>query len=234
MTGAEPLVGAYVLHARRYRDSSLLLELLTRECGRVAAIARGALRARRPDTFFQPFQALLVGLRGRGDVLSVTAAEPAGAPVALRGRRLYCGLYLNELVQYMTARHDPVAALFDDYVEALERLPAADDVEPVLRRFEVGLLGHLGIGLELTRDAAGDPIDPAQRYGYDVSAGAVPATTGMPDTISGSTLLALHENRLADDGDRREARLLLRRVLNHHLDGRPLKSRELFASGKTS
>lgn len=234
MAGAEPLVCAYVLHSRRYRDSSLLLELLTRESGRVAAIARGVLRARRPDTFFQPFQPLQVGLRGRGDVLTVTAAESAGTPIALRGRRLFCGLYLNELVQYMTARHDPLAAVFDAYVDALRRLPDADDVEPVLRRFEVGLLFHLGIGLELQRDAAGNPIDPAQRYGYDVAAGPVPATTGMADTFSGSTLLAIRDNRLDDDGARREARLLLRRILNHHLDGRPLKSRELFGTGKTS
>jgi DNA repair protein RecO (recombination protein O) len=234
MTGADLLVSAYVLHSRRYRDSSLLLEMLTRERGRIACIARGVLRAKRPDTYLQPFQALQVGLRGRGDVLTLTTAEVAGLPIALRGRHLYCGLYLNELLQYMTARHDPVPALFDDYVAVLGGLQQADDVEPVLRRFEVVLLSHLGIGLDLARDAAGNPIDPGQRYGYDVSVGAVAAVAGTADAVSGSTLLALHHNQLDSVEARREARLLMRRILHHHLDGRPLKSRELFGTPGTS
>ena len=234
MAGADPLVSAYVLHSRRYRDSSLLLELLTRERGRLACIARGVLRAKRPDTFLQPFQALQVGLRGRGDVLTLTTAEAAGLPLSLSGRHLYCGFYLNELLQNLTARQDPAPALFDDYVEALGNLLRADDVEPVLRRFEVDLLMRLGIGLSLTHDAAGDPIDPGQRYGYDVPVGAVPAVSGMAETVSGSTLLGLHDNSLDGDGARREARLLMRRVLNYHLDGRPLKSRELFGTGRSS
>jgi DNA repair protein RecO (recombination protein O) len=37
---------AYVLHARPYRETSLLLELLTLNDGRVGAIARGVRGAR--------------------------------------------------------------------------------------------------------------------------------------------------------------------------------------------
>jgi DNA repair protein RecO (recombination protein O) len=229
MPDGQSLQCAYVLHARRYRDSSLLLETFTRESGRLPCIARGALRARRADTRLQPFQPLQIQARGKGEVLTLIHAESHGLPIVLTGRRLFCGMYINELMQLMTARQDPVPALFDDYALSIGQLSAPPgSVEPILRRFEIRLLCHLGLGLLLDRDIAGDRIDPQRRYAYDICDG--PRLTGdhVAEAISGKTLLALQSGEFGDNDRLREARVLMRRVLNHHLDGRPLKSRELF------
>jgi DNA repair protein RecO (recombination protein O) len=218
---------AYVLHARRYRDSSLLLDLLTRDQGRVSCVRRGALSARRGGPPLQPFAPLEVRLGGRGEVLSLLDAEAAGAMVALHGRQLYCGIYLNELLLKLTGRHDPSPGLFEDYAAALAGLAAGDE-EPVLRSFEVALLRHLGLAPPFDLDSGGRPVQPASRYTFDPEHGASAAVPGAPGSVAGAVLIALAAGRLGDPALLPEARRLMRRVLEHHLDGRVLRSRELF------
>lgn len=222
------LQAAFVLHTRRYGDSSLIVDLLTREQGRVACIAKGALRAKGAAVRIQSFAHLLVELRGRGEVLSLLRAEAAMSPVQLAGRALYCGLYINELLLKLTARQDASAALFDDYALAIQELAAASPSEPTLRRFEVSLLRHLGLGLALELDQDGRPIDAAGSYDYDIDSGPRRLSGEGPTAVTGETLLALRDGEFTNDRVVREARLLMRRVINHHLDGRPLHSRELF------
>lgn len=227
---AQTLQAAYVLHSRRYGDSSLIVDLLTREEGRVACIAKGALRPRRAEATLQSFQLLLAGVRGRGDVLTLTCVESAGAVLRLTGRNLYCGLYLNELLLKLTARHDACPPLFDDYMLAIQGLVAAPSAERVLRRFEVRLLDHLGLGLSLELDSRGEPISVDSSYNYEVGTGAVRDRSAGGRLIGGGTLIALRSGEFPDEVSLREARGLMRRVLDQHLDGRPLRSRELFRS----
>lgn len=224
--GALGLLKAYVLHTRRFRDSSLIVELLTREQGRVACIAQGALKARRGDARPQPFVPLRVNLRGRGEMQTITTAEAAGPAGVLSGRRLFCGLYLNELLVYLTARNDPCEGVFDDYEEALGQLQSGSEEEPVLRRFEVRLLRHLGHGLVLDIDDRGQPLDADTRYTYVFEAGVVARDSA--DSVRGSTLGALDSGEFGNPETLQEARRFMRRVINHYLEGRPLRSRELF------
>jgi DNA repair protein RecO (recombination protein O) len=128
----------------------------------------------------------------------------------------------------LTARHDACPPLFDDYVTALRDLNAARSAEPVLRRFEVRLLQHLGLGLSLEQDSAGDPLSAETRYNYSVDGGPVCGESGVGPVVSGSTLVALRSGEFSDQRSLREARALMRSVLDHHLDGRPLRSRDLF------
>ena len=218
----------YVLHSRRYGDSSLLVEMFGPDAGRVAGIAKGVLKGRRSGPNWQPFQPLLVELRGRGEVQTVGRCESAGPPLPLQGRAIYCGMYLNELLLRLTARHDPSPGLFTEYVGALERLSGNVPIEPVLRRFEVRLLGHLGLGLSLSRDTQGRPLISDSHYTYDVETGCALCRANEAGAVSGTTLLALASGEFPDADSLREARVLMRRVLNHHLDGKPLVSRELF------
>ena len=88
--------------------------------------------------------------------------------MSLKGRRLYCGLYLNELLYRLTARQDACPGLYDDYVQSIARLAETSSVEPVLRSFEVCMLSHLGIGLSLEQDNTGRPIVAGRSYRYDI------------------------------------------------------------------
>ncbi len=78
---------AYVLHARPFRESSQLLELLTRDLGRVGAVARGARGAKsRWRGILQPFRPLLVSFRRRSDLATLTAADAADTDAWWDGR----------------------------------------------------------------------------------------------------------------------------------------------------
>ena len=229
---AQHLSPAFLLHRRPYSNHALLVECYTPGEGRFPAIARGARGGKREGAaLLQPFVPLLIRCSGRGEVRTINRYEAASAPVELRGRALYCGFYLNELIMRLTQRHDPHEQLFGVYVDTLKRLAGAALLEPVLRRFEVNMLDILGYGLLLDREADTDvPLEPDRRYHYLLEQGPVPAREGEPGAIRGATLLALHHQIDPDVEQLHEARWLLRHVLSHYLGSKPLKSRELFRS----
>jgi DNA repair protein RecO (recombination protein O) len=178
----------------------------------------------------QPFQPLLIGFSGRGEVKTLTAFEASATPTQLQGRILFCGFYLNELLMHLLGRSDPHERLFEVYTEALQQLRQSENPDRVLRWFEIELLNELGYGLLLEHEAeTGVPIEPNERYHYELERGPVRGS-GNGSTVRGRTLLQL-AGRGGEDLDKegwREARELMRKVISHHLGGRVLKSRELF------
>lgn len=220
----------YVLHRRPYGETSLLVDLFARDGGRLRLIARGARR----DRTGQPFAELAVAWRGRGQLKTLTRAEPMPGPGArLGGRALYLGFYLNELLLRLLPEGDPHPRLYARYRSQLAALAAATDAEPLLRRFELGLLEELGYGLGLEHTATGDPVRPEADYYYlggagVMTAGALPPGRGEP--LRGAHLLAIAADDYRDAAVRRSAKRLLRAALAEHLGARPLRSRELFCS----
>jgi DNA repair protein RecO (recombination protein O) len=219
---------AHVLHARRYGDTSLLVELFGPTTGRCAGVARGALAGKGSASRLQPFQPLLIALRGRGEVQTLTTFETAGPARRLVGTRLYCGFYLNELVMKLTARSDPNPPLYQTYVETLDDLHRAETPDPVLRRFEVDLLAHLGHRLALETDCIGQRLDTAACYVYHVDCGPERVQAGTPGGYPGALFQALRDGSFTTPEIQRDARLFMRWILDHHLEGRPIRSRELF------
>lgn len=216
------LAAAYILNARPYTETSLLLEALTREHGRIGLVARGARSAKsKTRALLQPLQPLLLSWIESGDLGTLTAAESAGGPLDLRGERVFYGWYLNELLLKLLERHDPHARLFDAYQSALAQL-AGDNAEAALRRFERDLLSELGYGLHLPAS-----IDPAQHYRFDFEAEPQVAPPGA-QTVSGVSLLALMQDQLDTPQALSDARKILRAALNRQLGGRELETPKLL------
>ncbi|MFZ5556777.1 MAG: DNA repair protein RecO [Pseudomonadota bacterium] len=228
---AEPEPG-YLLHAYPYKETSLLLECLTRHHGRVPMVAKGAKRPRSQlRGQLLPFQPLLVGWSGKGEVKTLIRAEWERVEPPLAGQELMCGFYLNELLIRLLAREDPHEGLFDHYHEALSQLRGCDDPAPVLRRFETTLLRELGYALVLDRDVESDAaIDPARDYTYALDRGPVPAAEGAGGELAvfGKTLLDMAANRYDDPVTLQQSKLLMRALITHHLGGQPLHSRQLL------
>lgn len=226
---------AYILHARLYRETSLLLEVFTRDHGRVGLVARGVRggRGQALRATLQPLQPLLLSWRGKGELMQLVDAEPAGPALGLHGNALLSAFYLNELLLRLLTRGDAHTTLFWRYAECLGLLSTADmHLTWELRRFERDLLIHVGYALELSTDAGtGVPLDPSARYHYDPQSGPhrVPEKRGTDSmsaqgSISGAALIALADDVLPDASALRELRRLMRGVLLHHLDGRELRS----------
>lgn len=218
---------AYLLHARPYRESSVLGELLVAERGRVGVVMRGA-RGKRSLPLFQP---LLVQLAGQGELKTVKAVETAGSLAELGGPALFSGFYLNELLVRLLQRELPLPSLFLAYAQALAALTETSDVEPVLRRFEIALLEALGYGVEFALDCeTGELVQAGLDYEYLPEQGFRRAL-GQADSYAGSALLALAAGEFEAATVRKVAKQVLRLALARHLGGKPLKSRELFLKG---
>lgn len=219
-----------MLHRREYGDTSLLVEVFAGTYGRFPAVAKGARRARGgAAALLQPFQPLWLSWSGAGEVRTLTRSESGGRPFTLAGERLYCGLYLNELLMRLLGRADPHAAVFAFYHAALAELAAGAEPEPVLRRFELQLLRELGYGIALDREAeTGEPVVPSRRYRFVAELGLYQVAASEANGISGDTLLRLTGEAPLTSAQAREARDLTRALLAPHLGPRPLKTRELF------
>ena len=248
-----PLV-AYVLHRYDWSESSLILDLFTREQGRVAVAAKGAKRPySQMRAVLLPFQRIHVtigrisGDEGASEVQNLRGAEWAGGAAMLTGAALFSGFYLNELLMKLLARHDPHPALFDIYAQTLPALASPDEqqVQAALRAFELSLLRQIGVLPDLSLvTLTQQPLDGDRRYALRADAGVVDAgggsrvPSGEPGgELSGDVLIGLQAAlehgsldalRLACARSLSELRAALRGLVYYHLGSSTLRTREVM------
>lgn len=242
---------AYVLHHYDWRESSLILDLFTRERGRVIVVAKGA---KRPYSQLRPvllpFQRISVQL-GRApaddaaEVHLLRTAEWAGGVPTVAGGALFRGFYLNELLMKLLARQDPHETLFDAYRHTLPALSGDESpaTTAALRAFELVLLRETGVLPELhcvtqTRAA----LVPQRHYGLHADSGLTDRGTATPahgaqDSVPGQVWLALHAALTAGDLGALQTACLpalpalrqqLRALLQYHLGHAALRTRQVM------
>ncbi|MBI3350566.1 MAG: DNA repair protein RecO [Burkholderiales bacterium] len=230
---------AYVLHHHDWSETSLILDLFTRDSGRLAVAAKGAKRPySQLRAVLLPMQRISVSLSkpakaDGGEVQTLRSAEWGGGATMPAGAALFSGYYLNELLLKLLARHDPHPALFDAYADTLAHLAQGD---AALRAFELKLLSELGLLPDLSvitpTQAA---IDPARRYQLSPESGVIPPNSdaSLPGTLliqlqaallHGSTA-ALRQACAAESQGLKGA---LRGLLHYHLGHQPLRTRALL------
>jgi len=218
----------FVLHARAYRNTSLLLECLTGHYGRQTLIAQGARRPEsRQRSLLQPFGPLRLSWVRRGEMGRLTYVEAAGLSNPLRGDGLLAAYYLNELLLRLVPRGDQNEQVLSCYSSCLDQLTESRRVPRALRVFELELLDALGVGIDLVRDCrSGEPIEPDREYLFEHESGLTASDLDTNMTrYSGKHLISLREHQLDDPGSLRMARHLLGSILQTHLGARPLKTR---------
>ena len=229
---AEP---AFVLHTRLWRESSLLLEVLSEQHGRLGLVARGVQGPKRQvlRAALQPLQYIRIDAVQRGELAQLRSAEALDIAPQLNGDTALAAFYVNELVLRLAPRGDPQPDLFAAYGIVRARLGAGEPLAWTLRRFERDLLDALGSGFALDVDGDGVALDPAARYRLDPEHGPRRLRSDRghddrADAATGRALLALGEDREPDAADCAGLRRALRPVLLHHLGGRGLQSWELL------
>jgi DNA repair protein RecO (recombination protein O) len=219
---------AFILHTRPWRETSLIVDVLSRHHGRLGLVARGARRqASSLKARLVSFQPLHLSWFGKGALRTLHGAEWQGGGLNLRGHGLMCGFYLNELLLRLLPEGDPHETLFDHYQATLAQLNLQPDVEPVLRRFELDLLSELGYAQPLGHTAEGAALQPGARYGYAYGVGVVPPRKDEPGYL-GKTLLDLARGDLSHPATLAEGKLLMRGLLAHYLGDKPLATRQLL------
>ncbi len=219
---------AFILRQRPYRETSVLLQAFTREYGIISVLARGVRKAKsKLAGQLQPFYLLQLSYLDPRELKILTQAETA-QDFNLQGLPLYCGFYLNELLQKCLHPHDPHPELFDRYRQCLQALAAGGQIETELRYFELDLLRETGFGADLSMDAgSGDLVGAGRRYDYIPGYGLTAAASGI---ASGAVLTALNRRAALTAELQAEAKLLLRRMLDECLAGQTLNSREVLAA----
>lgn len=229
------LQSAYILHTRPYRDTSLLIDAFTASQGRISLIAKAARGMRGKKSRFrgllQAFVPLLLSWRGKTDLMNLLNAEPNNISFPhLTGKLLVCGLYLNELLIRLLYRYDPYPQLFQAYQTALCSL--ADNPNIALRLFEKNLLAELGYALHLNQDSlTKQTLLPHQVYQFIPSQGLVVclnASIQKQFLFSGASLLAMHYEQWDNPTHLLDTKRLFRLALNHLLEGKSIRSRELL------
>jgi DNA repair protein RecO (recombination protein O) len=248
-------LSAYVLHRYDWSESSLILDLFTREQGRIAVAAKGAKRPySQMRAVLLPFQRIHVTL-GRirtgsadSEIQTLRAAEWGGGAAMLTGGALFSGFYLNELLMKLLARHDPHPALFDAYALALPALTAAGDaaVQAALRAFELTLLREVGVLPDLSlATLTQQPLQASQTYallpelGVSASRTENSASNGAdhPGALTGEVFLALNAALVQGDACALrhacgsalpELKSTLRGLLHYHLGSDRLRTRQVM------
>ncbi len=231
---------AYLLHKRAYRESSSILEVLTKDYGRVSLMARGCRGARSKIAgnllLFTP---LVISWQGKGSLPYLKSVERADlkAP-ALKNKALLSAMYINELLMYLLHKNDVHEAIFEHYHHCLYGLEDEKNLEIVLRQFEIKLLELLGFGLNVLTEAdTGAAIEADAQYLYHLEHGPVlyrdaASVAHSKLLISGSCLLALadesYQQLSSNAQSLLELKRLMRALINFHLGNKKLKSRELF------
>lgn len=221
---------AFVLHRRPFRETSAIVDLLTRDFGRVSGVARGAKRPRRQGQDIEPFGEVAVSWRGRGQMVTIIRCEPV-APRRLAGDALFAGLYLNELLIKTLSFEEPVFGLFEHYGHVLAELEG--DIEAALRTFERRLLEVLGYGLAFDSEVdSGRPIEANKTY-LVVDGEGFREANGVRRgelRLTGRQVAAIDAQRFDEPSVRAAAKQVFRRALHRRLGGRALATRQLFAA----
>lgn len=223
---------AFVLHSYPYRETSLIIDVLSRDHGRLALVAKGA---KRPHSalrgVLQTFQPLALSWSGRGEVRTLTGAEWVGGMLPLTGDALLCGLYVNELLVKFCAREDPHPQLFHHYVVTMTRLAHDEPPVQVLRSFERVLLRETGYAMALDRTVARKAVEAGSRYVFDPERGVREASDDLPSqwpVIAGQTLLDMEKDDYHRAQTVAQSKTLMRFLLNTYLGGTPLATRQIL------
>lgn len=229
---------AFLLHARPFRETSLITELFTREYGRIGLLARGVRNPKsRKRALVMPFQPLLVGWTGKGELPLLTGIEATGEARELMPEQRYAAFYMNELLLKLLHRHDAHEELFDFYGGVLNEIYQGVAIENALRRFEKQLLSQTGYGLILEHEAGSShPVVADRIYRYIPELGPRPLMnneSGRIDreqgiNIKGKSLLDFSREIFDDRESLNECRKLVRYLLDRQLSGKPLHSRQVF------
>ncbi len=218
---------AFILQRKNYRETSVILEAFTRDQGIVPLVARGVRQKKsRLAQVLQPFVQLELSWSGKSSLKQLTQAETI-VHFPLTDMALYSGFYLNELLQCFLHPHDPHPEVYQLYLNSLKAMQATEEVAEILRYFELNLLECCGYGIILDQDKDGAPIRPDACYRFIASVGLV---QDSKSSLSGRTLLALHQRRTLNQQHLKQAKLLMRGIIDDLLGSKQLKSREVLAA----
>lgn len=219
---AQPM---FILSSSPWRESSLALEVFSRDYGRLSLIARSA-RKRQSDLrgVLTPFVPLQAAWFGQNEHYTLHTAHWLGGWAQPTGQALMSAWYVNELLLKLTAREDAMPHLYQGLFEVMQALSHNQNTGQALRQFEWCVLQGLGVAPDLRLDEHEQVLDTHSQYWMrpehaPFKIGSDARVSHMRDAVvvTGSTLLALQGLAPWSDIAHKEALRLNRSLIQFRL-----------------
>lgn len=224
---------AYLLHSRPYRDTSLLVDFITQDFGRISAVAKGVRSPKsKSRALLQPFVPLMINLSGKSELKTLGQVESQSSNIILRHKTLFAAMYINELLVRLIHKQEADIEIFSLYAETLRKLSLDSEIEPTLRNFELSLLELLGYGIDFSVvEELPENNETIRWYYFHHENGfeQIKDVNGkLEKYFSGQVLQNIVAKNFANAETQKAAKRLLRTALSAHLGDKPLSSRNLF------
>ncbi len=228
-----------VLNKRPFKESGFLVELFTREYGRIPLLARGRSNPKKPLNFLELFTTSDWHLKAGQSFYFIESVDLVTQRL-LGGKAIWTAYYLNELLLKLLPQHQIAQALFEYYQLALEALLESAqsdlDITPFLRQFELQLLRELGVLPNLTEDYEGQKVSAERRYYLSFEEGLLPIALPGTFPIVGELLLKILAQAPLTKEEGVIYRNMMRYLFEPLLEGKPLQSRiwmqKLYGKGR--
>jgi DNA repair protein RecO (recombination protein O) len=220
----------YILHRRPFRDTSQILDIVTRDYGKIAVVARGSRGSKsRLAGVLRPFLPLRVSWVAKSDLGTLTGAEADGPPAGMVGDAMFSAYYVNELLLHFLHRYDPQQEIFALYEEVIKALLVTENIAAALRSFELEFLSLLGYAVNLDHVfGSREPLLSEQTYEYRMEQGPVSVERAGPLVFKGAVYSEIAEQHFEKPDILSAANRLLREIIGFHLGGKELKSRKVL------
>ena len=215
---------AFLLTSKPWSESSLQIEIFSRDYGKVVMLARSA-RRRQSELrgILVPFIPLSLSWYGANELKTLHRAEWIGGWRQPQNQTLFSALYVNELVQKLTAREDKMPEVYEALFSVHKSLAEGVGLA-VLRYFEWKLLRILGVAPDISQDDFGRKIIAHQRYWLGPEQAPILLSECQQNIsqsgiiVHGYTLMALNTQTLAQIPQwHTEAIRLTRMLLDYRL-----------------
>ncbi|MFT5656946.1 MAG: DNA repair protein RecO (recombination protein O) [Gammaproteobacteria bacterium] len=219
---------AYLLHRRDWQNTSLILDLLTSDFGRVSVLAKGS-KSSKSKSLYQPFTRLSVSWSGKQALKTLVGIEGVSLPVA---ESSYLPLlYINELVSAFLPHQESNGELYYLYESLLQKIEL-DDAD--LREFEKELMRILGFLPDISVEArTREAIDTDRSYQFIASEGFVKCGIDDNHAIDGASVIAWNEKHYESRAVLQMSKIVMRSVIDFNLQGKQLKSRDIYRQIKS-
>lgn len=212
----------YILHRKKYSENKYIIDLFSKNHGRIRTISRAIGKAKTGLT--QPFTAVYCSWQQKSSLATLVDIEHRDITLEITGQALLCAFYLNELILKAVPENEAYTKLFIQYEEVLIALSSTKNIEVLLRLFEKNLLEQIGYGIPL------DNINAHQYdwYEYHHEHGFIAQNEFKPYYFSAQTLVNLKQNKISSIESLRECKTLMRQALAAICSQQQLKSKALF------
>jgi len=223
-------LSAWLLHQRLAKNSTTEVFFLTRERGLVRAYCQGG-RSPKKRAILQPFAPLWLSINERSYGMYVKQIEIVETSDLLHGEILLAGMYINEVLYRALKPDVSEPMLYETYeqtIRTLVRCSQRSQLEIILRKFERTFIHLSGYQISYTEEAdTGRAVLEDKYYTFIPGEGFVLANNANQNFL-GAHILAIAADVWTDVDVLKTAKHIMRRGINHLLDGAVIETRALY------